>query len=240
MGNMILLYGQPGVGKTCLAGTAGGKGKKVHWLDLDDGSESLDIFSEKIKKDIKVTKIQSVEALEREYEKLSKIRDSIIVIDHLTELQELCMDGFRGKAESVFKKQLTSRQHRLRLNIVVKDIIRDLKVISVKGNNLVICLAHETYDDKKLIIHPDVAGKLGMWVCGVFSMVGRLEMLDGGRILRIKEYKDEEEELTIIAKSRKTSRTAIKSPTIPKLLFVLEGKKEVIDGAEKKEEEVED
>ena len=71
-------------------------------------------------------------------------------------------------------------------------------------------------------------------------MVGRLEMLDGGRILRIKEYKDEEEELTIIAKSRKTSRTAIKSPTIPKLLFVLEGKKEVIDGAEKKEEEVED
>lgn len=91
----ILIYGDPGVGKTHLAGTAQDcmPMKDVHFFNIDGGMMTL-----ADRGDIDATDIKSVDELENElYRLINKDPEykgvKTIVIDNISELQTLCLEG---------------------------------------------------------------------------------------------------------------------------------------------------
>lgn len=103
----ILIYGDPGSGKTHLAGTAQDSDhmKGVWFMNIDGGMMTL-----AKRGDIHATDIHSVDDLEEELKKLlnndPKYKDiGTVVIDNITELQALSLEGIvRGQLKDRMKK----------------------------------------------------------------------------------------------------------------------------------------
>jgi len=94
----VLIYGDPGVGKTALAGTAQDSEimKNVHVFNIDGGMLTL-----ASRRDIKATDVRSVEQLEAELYKITskdkKYKDvRTVVIDNITELQTINLEAIVG------------------------------------------------------------------------------------------------------------------------------------------------
>lgn len=94
----ILIYGDPGAGKTHLAGSAQDSPDmaNVHFFNIDGGLLTL-----ASRGDISATDIHSVEELEEELWKLASgdakyAGIQTVVIDNITELQTLSLEGIAG------------------------------------------------------------------------------------------------------------------------------------------------
>lgn len=98
----LMIYGEPGAGKTHLAGTAQDCNlmKNVHVFNIDGGIMTL-----AERGDISATDIRSVDDLEQEAFKIAnkdkKYQDiKTVVIDNVTELQTLALENLTTKAFS--------------------------------------------------------------------------------------------------------------------------------------------
>lgn len=103
----ILVYGDPGAGKTHFAGTAQDveSMRNVHVFNIDGGLLTL-----ASRGDIRATDVRSVDDLENEFRKLvsgdpSYEGVSTVVIDNITELQTLCLEGITSAAYADRRKK---------------------------------------------------------------------------------------------------------------------------------------
>lgn len=103
----ILIYGDPGAGKTHLAGTAQDVEfmRNVHIFNIDGGLLTL-----APRGDIRATDVRSMDSLEAEFHKLASKDPSYdgvntIVIDNITELQTLCLENITSAAYADRRKK---------------------------------------------------------------------------------------------------------------------------------------
>lgn len=184
----ILIYGDPGAGKTHLAGTAQDVPEmaNVHFFNIDGGLMTL-----ASRGDISATDIHSVEELEQEFFKVANgdpeyagIRT--VVIDNISELQTLALEN---EAMRSYKERLKKNKNYTIDEIYLEDygvagkklarILRGFRDLPIN----VIYLAHKKDRMRKgtntlEASTPNLTDKLCTAVCGYMDIVAYLYTAD--------------------------------------------------------------
>lgn len=184
----ILIYGDPGAGKTHLAGTAQDVPQmaNVHFFNIDGGLMTL-----ASRGDITATDIHSVDELEQEFFKVANRDDEYkdvrtIVIDNISELQTLALEN---EAIKSYKDRLKKNKNYTIDEIYLEDygvagkklarILRGFRDLPLN----VIYLAHKKDKMRKgtntlEASTPNLTDKLCTAVCGYMDIVGYLYTAD--------------------------------------------------------------
>jgi phage nucleotide-binding protein len=184
----ILVYGDPGAGKTHLAGTAQDVPEmaNVHFFNIDGGLMTL-----ASRGDISATDIHSVDELEQEFFKLANHDpeyDGIhtVVIDNISELQTLALEGEATKA---YRDRIKKNKNYTIDEIYLEDygvagkklarILRGFRDLPIH----VIYLAHKKDKMRKgtstlEASTPNLTDKLCTAVCGYMDIVAYLYTAD--------------------------------------------------------------
>ena len=184
----ILIYGDPGAGKTHLAGTAQDVPQmaNVHFFNIDGGLMTL-----ASRGDITATDIHSVDELEQEFFKVANGDDEYkdvrtIVIDNISELQTLALEN---EAIKSYKDRLKKNKNYTIDEIYLEDygvagkklarILRGFRDLPLN----VIYLAHKKDKMRKgtnvlEASTPNLTDKLCTAVCGYMDIVGYLYTAD--------------------------------------------------------------
>jgi len=201
----ILIYGEPGVGKTVFSATA----PKPLLIDVERGSRSV----LNVNNPVDVLEFRSIEQVEAIVQYLKNGNSAFdkydtIILDSITELQARLLDQQLrelGDTAPVYKADFGVwgvNTQRLRMLVsAFRDIEKNL-----------ICTAHvRTEKDEQTglnVIKPFMTPGLSKTVSGIFDVVGYLRIdSKGERILRLQPTK------TILAKSRLALPAEISNPT---------------------------
>lgn len=184
----ILIYGDPGAGKTYLAGTAQDVPEmaNVHFFNIDGGLMTL-----ASRGDISATDIHSVDELEAEFFKVANgdpdyAGIKTIVIDNISELQTLALEGEAMKAyKDRIKKDKNYTIDEIYLEdygVAGKKLARILRGFRDLPLN-VIYLAHKKDKMRKgtntlEASTPNLTDKLCTAVCGYMDIVAFLYTAD--------------------------------------------------------------
>lgn len=184
----ILIYGDPGAGKTYLAGTAQDVPEmaNVHFFNIDGGLMTL-----ASRGDISATDIHSVDELETEFFKVANGNPEYagiktIVIDNISELQTLALEGEATKAyKDRIKKDKNYTIDEIYLEdygVAGKKLARILRGFRDLPLN-VIYLAHKKDKMRKgtntlEASTPNLTDKLCTAVCGYMDIVAFLYTAD--------------------------------------------------------------
>lgn len=185
----ILIYGDPGAGKTYLAGTAQDvpEMQNVHFFNIDGGLMTLASRGG----DITATDIHSVDELEREFFKMANHDPEYegvktVVIDNISELQTLALEEAATREFAVrVKKDKNYTIDEIYLEdygVAGKKLARILRGFRDLPLN-VIYLAHKKDKMRKGMntleaSMPNLTDKLSTAVCGYMDMVGYLYTAD--------------------------------------------------------------
>lgn len=203
----VLIYGEPGVGKTTFAATA----PNTLLIDVERGSRAL----LNVNNPVDVLEYRSIEQVEKAVEFLAAGNQAFdkyetIVLDSITEMQARVIDAqLRMRGPGSYKADWDiygENTQRLRMLVSsFRDIDRNL-----------ICTAHAKVDKDDqtgiAFVRPALTPGLAKAVAGMFDIVGYLKINGKGeRVLRVQPTK------TVLAKSRKSLPEEITAPTWAKL-----------------------
>jgi phage nucleotide-binding protein len=214
----LLVYGEPGVGKTYLAATAQDSPHTtpVLFLDVEGGTTTI-----RRRKDVDVKRIKSIDELVQVHKMLHDENDGYyktVVIDSLTELQKLDMRDVM--------KELTQKRPDLDPDVPgmrewgksaehIRRIVRGFRDLPL--NTVMTALSNIERDENGVVQYtPSLPGKLKMEVPGFMDIVGYLsaQIENEETIRRIQFAKSRR----VIAKDRTDSLPAMMDfPTIPLL-----------------------
>lgn len=218
----MLIYGEPGAGKTYLCGSAqlGELTKPVLFLDVEGGVTTVRHLT-----DIDVVQVRTLEQLNSIHAALDRDMDNYyktVIIDSLSELQKLDMSN-------IMLQRYTDKPDKIDRDVP------DMYAWGKSGNRLrlmirkfrdlechVICtclLASEKEDSTaKWFYYPSLPGKLRAELPGFFDIVGYLRSIeeqegDESVITRIIQFAKTEK---VVAKDRTASLgDVMRNPTIP-------------------------
>ena len=220
---LILIYGSGGIGKTFLAGTLNEYKVKTLYLDcLEDGCETLRLLPDPKRE---VVMLETFEQFKDAYEKkVSPLKNCFLVMDSMTEWQEMIMKKITGRTD-IFSSTVPTIKEYNSLSVIIKDVIRDLRQWSVKNNVIVVLLAGEMVMEKRDIVVPDMKGKMGFWIVSAVNACVRLDVDENGD--RILHLKDHENETGMICKSktRCNDEEILVDPTMKELISLIKGGK---------------
>jgi phage nucleotide-binding protein len=221
----VLIYGEPGVGKTYFCGTADDDERSgpVLILDVEGGTLTL-----RHRPNVDVVPVRSMDKLSAVHEELRKHPDhyNTVVIDSLTELQKLDMktvmdEQYEKKPEST-DKFVPDQRAWGKSSERVRRIIRGFKDLDC--HTITTCLVAEKKDERTNItsMYPSLPGKLAGEVSGFFDIVGLMTSNDedddkGGtvQVRRIQFAKTRR----VIAKDRTGALgDLLVNPTVPMIL----------------------
>jgi phage nucleotide-binding protein len=224
----FLVYGEPGVGKTVLCGSAMAvpEMSPVLLIDVEGGTYSLRATYP----DVDVVRVQSMNDMQRVYDSLHKgqVDYKTVVLDSLTEIQKFSM-------------------LRIMREVVEKDPDRDPEVPGLRewGKNIeqtrrivrgfrdlpmnvlfTALAATEKMNSGKTQYYPSLSGKLAREVAGFMDIVGyqyKMVVKDEVKFLLLTNGTD-----TVIAKDRSSRlpKEPIENPTMAHLYAQIVGSRE--------------
>jgi phage nucleotide-binding protein len=175
----LLVYGEPGAGKTYLAATAQDHEdtRPILFLDIEGGTTTI-----RKRKDVDVIQVRSMSQIESVYAELRKEGSnpyySTVILDSLTELQKLDM-------RTVMKEQYDKRPDTTDIYVPsqrewgksgerMRIIIRGFKDLPV--NTIATCMLASDKEESTGItsFFPSLPGKLRSEIPGFFDVVGYL------------------------------------------------------------------
>ena len=214
----LLVYGEPGVGKTYMAATAQDSPHTtpVLFLDVEGGTTTI-----RKRKDVDVKRINSIDELVAVHKLLHDENDGYyktVVIDSLTELQKLDMRDIMREVSQrrpdldpdvpSMREWGKSAEH-------VRRIVRGFRDLPM--NSVMTALSTVERDENGVVTYsPSLPGKLKMEIPGFMDIVGYLsaQIENEETIRRIQFAKSRR----VIAKDRTDSLPATMDyPTIPLL-----------------------
>lgn len=222
----LLVYGEPGAGKTYLAGTAQDhpKTSPMLVLDVEGGTTTL-----RHRSDIDVIQVRSMQQVIDIHNKLYVENNGYyktVVIDSLTELQKLDMFDIM--------KELTDRRPDRdpdvpdvrewgKTGVHMRTIVRAFRDLPM--NTILTALADPQKDSTGVVtLYPSVPGKMRTELAGFFDVVGYLYTNPGeeeGTIQRIIQVVGTQR---VIAKDRTaTLGLYLQDPSIPQMFDLIHG-----------------
>lgn len=219
----MMIYGEPGVGKTWLLGTA--QDHKVTSplliIDLDGGVQTL-----RHREDIDVVQVRSWRQLVGVYQDLfnaipsdgKKFPYGTIGIDTLSEIQQLDLAEIMGAFAKINDKidaDVPDQRGYGKSSAHMRRIVRAFR--DLPCNVIFNCHSQSERDNNmKLINHPKLVGKLRIDIPGFLDIVGYYSAVsEGGEIERRLQFQKTD---TTIAKDRTSAFDAVEiNPTIPSL-----------------------
>lgn len=219
----FLIYGEPGVGKTFLCGTAQDHKltAPILFLDVEGGTVTL-----RHRKDLDVIQLRSLDQIKKVHEDLRVNNDGYyktVIIDSLSELADLDM-------REVMRQMLQKRPDRdpdvadkREWGIVrthMRRIVRAFKDLPM--NTIMTALLIKDKDDTTgaVTYYPQLSGKLKAEVPGFFDVVGFMQStVKGEEVTRTVQFQKSEK---VTAKDRTSSFGPILyNPTIPEMIELL-------------------
>jgi phage nucleotide-binding protein len=202
----LLIYGEPGVGKTRLAGSAADHAdtSPVLILDVEGGVMSL-----RNRKDIDVLQVRDIDTIVKVHDELQKRNGggySTVVIDSLSELQKLDMrtvmqEEYNRQPDRTDKDVPSQRawgksQERLR------RIIRGFKDLPV--HTIMTTLVTQVTDEQTNVTHyyPALPGKMRGDAPGFFDVVGMLRVKEEQNGAVIRRLLQIQSSTKVVAKDR--------------------------------------
>ena len=178
----LLIYGEPGAGKTWLAGTAMDHAdtSPVLFLDVEGGVTTL-----RKRKNLDVIQIRSIEQIVKVHDELANRNGggySTVVIDSISELQKLDMrtvmlDEFnRAKNPENIDKDVPTQKAWGKSLERLRRIIRGYRDLPV--HTIMTTLMNTTTDEQSNVTtyHPALPGKMRSEAPGFFDVVGMLRV----------------------------------------------------------------
>lgn len=219
----LLVYGEFGIGKTYLCGTAQDhpETSPILLLDIEGGTVTL-----RHRPDIEVVQVRSLDQLVKIHEQLRVNNNGhyrTVIIDSLSELADLDM-------REVMRKMLQSRPDRdpdvadkREWGIVrthMRKIVRAFKDLPM--NTIMTALLLQDKDDitGKTTFYPSLSGKMKTEIPGFFDVVGHMSSrVDGEEVTRSIQFLKTDK---VTAKDRTSSFGHILyNPTIPMMWDLL-------------------
>lgn len=236
----MLLMGDPGSGKTLLAGTAADIPElcPILYLDVEGGVVTNAKYPEDI---LQARPIKNIQQMETVWNILDKERGyyKTVIVDSLSELQKLDMAIImaaakkRSKTPELIDVEVPSPREYLMSQVHMRDIVREYRDLGLH----VIFITHSKTEEKagKTKILPQVPGQQAAELAGFLSIVGLLEV----ERLRVKDPKDDKKTITKIVRALTTGSDGISvvkdrtqtlpgkmlNPTMPKIWDYINGKR---------------
>ena len=191
----MLVMGEPGAGKTLLAGTSAEVPELMPllYLDVDGG-----VVTNAQYEDIDARPITGIKQLETIYDVLDKNRGyyKTVVVDSLSELQKLDMKDIMAEAKKkhpdTTDEEVPDQRAYLKSQVHIRNIVRAYRDLGLH----VIFITHSKVEDKagKIKILPQLPGQQAAEIAGFLSIVGLLEV----ERVRVKNPETDKTEIRVI------------------------------------------
>lgn len=178
----ILIYGPSGVGKTTLYGGA----KNALILDVEEGTSSIpiEVKEEMIKNGTRFFPLKTWEDLQGIFQLIQegKLKFNTIIMDSITDIQELCKDHILATQERRrISDETPSQQDYGVLSERMRKMIRNFRQL----DSNIIYIARERHEKDESTgeerVRPDIVGKLMNDVPGAMDIVGYMVSVGGKR-----------------------------------------------------------